>query len=416
MHENWLFFKHTFSLKRTFNAALAYSSFWLSRLLKRPIVWGLPPVFMVEPTNICNLKCPLCPSGAGTLKRPGQYLDLDHYKKLIDELASSAFMVLLWNQGESFMHENFLEMVRIASDKGLWPYASTNGHYMDDPDAIVKSGLGTLLMSVDGASKETYETYRRSGNFDLVIENLKKLTAAKKRLKSSTPVIHLQFIIMRHNEHELAKIEELARECGVDRLTLKTVQIYDDADIDTWLPENMDRSRYRVSRDDDGQAHFKMRQDYPNSCARLWTQPVLNAGGEIAVCCFDKDSDFAMGHLKDQSFKSIWKSKRFMDFRRAIFKSRSQFEMCRNCGEGVKLNLEQRDIKVDLSVNPRSKDAEATRSSTTAAAALDAATQGKVDQARASRQRRPQSRKDRLAKRDGVAGMSMGQGPKSKDD
>lgn len=407
MRESWLFFRHSFRFRRLWNAVKSYASYWLSSALKRPIVWGLPPVFMIEPTNVCNLKCPLCPTGAGTLKRPNRFLDWGVYERVVDELAPHAFMVLLWNQGESFLHPRFFDMVRRASDAGLWVYASTNGHYLEEPDKVVESGLGTLLVSVDGASAETYEAYRRSGNFEQVIAGLKALTAAKKRLGRATPVIHLQFIVMKHNEHEIEEIDRLARECGVDRLTLKTVQIYDDADIDVWLPDDLSQSRYSVVEDESGR-HFSMKHGFPDRCSRLWNQPVVNAGGEVAVCCFDKDSDFAMGASGERPFREIWTSRKYMAFRKALLKDRGQFEMCRNCGEGVKLNLEQRDLDVDLS-KPLGASLRKGRRDLLPPDEVA----GRIQRARDSRPREGSDREERRQGRTGVAGMSLGDGPRA---
>ncbi len=348
MHENLLFIRKTLSLARLWNALKIYLSYGISLLLRRPLVWGLPPVLMLEPTNICNLKCPLCPTGAGTLRRPGGYLPLETYRRLVEELSRKLFMVLLWNQGESFLHRDFLEMIRIADRCGIWTYASTNGHFLDDPAELVRTGLGTLLISVDGASAETYQTYRRSGDFQLVLDNMRRLVTAKRELGSATPVIHLQFIIMKHNEHELGEITRLAREIGVDRLTLKTVQIYSEEDIESWLPRDAARSRYRVMEDDGGRAHFTMKHGYPNRCLSLWNQAVVHAGGELVVCCFDKDSDFPMGDMGRDTFQEVWRSKRYQEFRRQLFRNRGRLPMCRNCGEGVKTIYRQREVDVDL--------------------------------------------------------------------
>ncbi|MCA9784491.1 MAG: SPASM domain-containing protein [Candidatus Cloacimonetes bacterium] len=427
MHENLLFIKHTLRLSRIWNAFTLYLSYGLSLVLRRPIVWGLPTVLMIEPTNLCNLKCPLCPTGAGTLRRHGSFMDFELYSKVIDEVWNRTFMILLWNQGESFMNKDFLRMVRYAADRGLWTYGSTNGHYLEDPEAVVRSGLGTLLVSVDGASATTYEAYRRSGNFEQVIGGLKGLVQAKRRLKSATPVIHLQFIIMRHNEHEIPAITRLAQECGVDRLTLKTVQIYDDADIPIWLPDNLAQSRYQVI-ESDGEQHFALKGGYKNRCQKLWNQPVVNAGGEIAVCCFDKDVDFPMGNMKQQGFREVWRSSRYQQFRAGLMENRSRLEMCRNCGEGVKLFHEQKDIHVDLSrtvdestvARPDEKEL-AERIKRNIDSTLEritpsdpARTQEQEARLKAAQQARPRtagSREQRRSERTGVAGLSLGHGP-----
>ncbi len=432
MRERWLFLRKAFRFRRAWNALLSYSSYGLSVLLRRPVVWGLPPVLMVEPTNVCNLKCPLCPTGAGTLKRPSAFLDSALYRRAVDELARDTFMLLLWNQGESFLHPEFLEMVRYADRAGLWTYASTNGHYLDRPEELVRSGLGTLLVSVDGATPETYRAYRRSGDFELVIRGLKELTAAKRRLGSPTPVVHLQFIVMRHNEHEIPEIDRLARECGVDRLTLKTVQIYDDQDIDVWLPEDPERRRYRIVGDGEGKRHFAMKHGVPNRCKRLWNQPVIHAGGEVTVCCFDKDSDYAMGNLARNSFHEIWRAGNFQDFRRTVFRGRERFEMCRNCGEGLRLNLEQRDLDVDLA-RPLSRSLKADPRGAVEPRELEQRLQAAEASRVGTAGDRNRERRDEAGENDseaagargsapgstnggGVAGMSLGAGPRHSEE
>ena len=83
---------------RLFNLASIYTSMYLSRLTGRQIVWGYPPVLMIEPTNICNLKCPMCPSGNGEMKRALGQLDLPGFKRVIDEIGDRLLQVQLWNQ------------------------------------------------------------------------------------------------------------------------------------------------------------------------------------------------------------------------------------------------------------------------------------------------------------------------------
>jgi len=338
------FLRRSLSFRKTWNLVKAMTSYGLSRLTKRPFVWGVPPVLMIEPTDICNLKCPLCPSGNGSLTRPKGFMDRQLFRQIVDEIAGRTHMLLLWNQGESMMHREFLDMVKYASERRLYTMVSTNGHYLRDPEAIVRSALDSLIVSLDGATPETYRKYRVGGVFEKVIDGTKALVAAKKRLRSKTPIIHLQFILFKHNEHEVDQMHRLARELGVDKITYKTAQIYKQEDIRLFLPDRDEFRRYDVQ---DASFRMKNGSGVPNRCRTLWLQPVLNWDGTVTACCFDKDANFAMGSYENgASFERLWNNMRFNAFRKKVLTDRAQIEMCRNCTEGIKTNYAERDIVV----------------------------------------------------------------------
>ena len=95
-----------FTLKRAVNTVKIVSSFALSRVIRKPVVWGMPISYSIEPTNHCNLKCPECPSGLGSLTRPLGLLQFDDFKKLIDEIKHTGFYIQLFFQGEPYINKN----------------------------------------------------------------------------------------------------------------------------------------------------------------------------------------------------------------------------------------------------------------------------------------------------------------------
>jgi len=344
------FIRKALSPRKTWNVAVAMTSYGLSRLTRRPFAWGVPPVLMIEPTNWCNLRCPLCPSGNGTLRRPRGFMDPALFHRVVDQVRGRALMVLLWNQGESFLHEDFLGLVRYAAAAGLYTMASTNGHFLRDPDAIVRSGLDSLIISIDGATEETYRQYRVGGSFEKVIEGTKAVVAAKRRLRSRTPIIHFQLILFRHNEHELAAARALAVSLGVDKVTYKTAQVYDPDEAARFLPGNEAFRRYDL----DGDA-FRLRLRagvhagppvVPNRCRTLWLQPVVNWDGTVTPCCFDKSADFVMGRLSgdDGTLAEVWDGGRLNAFRRRVLTGRARIDMCRNCTEGIRSTYAEQDL------------------------------------------------------------------------
>src|SRR3989344_4099762 len=117
------FFRYA-ALNRKFYNYLAVN---VSRKLKLPKAWGYPYTIMIEPTNICNLKCPLCPTGVGELHRASGLMDLDNFKKFIDEVSGHVLHLRMWNWGEPFLNRNIGEMVSYAKAGGMFVNLSTNG-------------------------------------------------------------------------------------------------------------------------------------------------------------------------------------------------------------------------------------------------------------------------------------------------
>jgi MoaA/NifB/PqqE/SkfB family radical SAM enzyme len=336
INENIRFLRKAFTLPRTWNAIKVYTGYFLSLVTRKPIIWGYPPVVMIEPTNICNLRCPLCPSGNGTLKREKGYMTIETFCKIIDQVHHKSFMVVLWNQGEPFLNHDILAMIRYASDKKMFTLLSTNGNIQPACDKLVQSGLDSLIISLDGATQETYNKYRINGKLTDVLNLAKELVTSRRKLHRKNPLLRWQFLVMKHNEHEIDAIKQLAKEIQVDNLELKTVQIYEKEDVDNFLPLNPRYRRYKITGD-----NFELKAGILNRCRRIWVNAIVNWNGKMSVCCFDKDIEQEIGNINDEKLIKIWKGKGFQKFRRQILANRQVFPMCVNCGESVKMRVKQ---------------------------------------------------------------------------
>ena len=330
---------YAFSWARAWNAAKVLCSMAVSRVISRPVVWGQPFMLMVEPTNHCNLKCPLCPSGNGEMTRDRGRMDLESYKRLIDEVGDKLILLMLWNQGEPFINRCFTEMVRYARDRRIPTLTSTNGHYLrnaEQAEAVVRSGLDEIIISLDGVDQETYQQYRVGGDIERVFEGTRLLVAARRRLGAENPVISLQFIVMKQNQGDVRRAEEIARELLTqdDKFLIKTAQVYNRDEADKFLPDDPSLRRY----EDNGSNGLRVKGQPAAGCKVLWYSSMVNWDGRVAPCCFDKDIDYSMGQAfdTDSTFGGIWKDRLYMDFRRNLLKDRAYADMCRNCSEGYR--------------------------------------------------------------------------------
>ena len=296
-------------------------------LLKKPIMWGLPPVITVEPTNRCNLDCPLCVTGSGNMTRLAGRMELQTFQKLIDDIADTVWYVIFYHQGEPYLNNAFLPAVRYAKDRGLYTETSTNAHYLDERNAVrtIEAGLDAMIVSVDGVTQQSYEKYRVKGELQRVLDGIRTLVAAKKRLRSKTPYVLLQFLVMRHNEHEIPEIKALAKELGVDRLLLKNIQVetYDEAL--EWMPKAENFQRYRI-----GEGDISVRGG-KGVCPRPWLSSLVNWDGTVVPCCFDKNGHHTMGDVNNgEKFVQIWSKAEYNDFRDKMLNDRSAIDICRN--------------------------------------------------------------------------------------
>ena len=322
------------TLRRVWNGLQVFGSYQLSRISGKAIQWGYPVSISFEPTTSCNLRCPECPSGLRAFSRPTGMLEKNFFKQTIDDISKELLYLIFYFQGEPFLNRDFLEMVTYASKKGIYTATSTNAHYLTDEVArkTVESGLDRLIISIDGTTQDVYQQYRVGGKLDKVLEGARNIVKWKKELKSKTPFVFFQFLVVKPNEHQIEDIKRLAKETGVDEVRFKTAQIYDyENDPNQLIPTISKFSRYKKNTDGIHVAKNKL----ANHCWKLWHANVITFDGLVVPCCFDKDAMHQLGNLKNDTFRNIWKNSNYKQFRSELMNSRKNIDICANCSEGV---------------------------------------------------------------------------------
>jgi len=289
----------------------------------------------IEPTTACNLGCPECPSGLKAFSRPTGNLKEDFFRNVINEVKNELIYLIFYFQGEPYINPKFLDMVAYASQNNIYSITSTNGHFLSNEMAkkTIESGLDRLIISIDGTTQEVYEQYRKEGDLDTVIEGAKNVVKWKRELKSKTPHIIFQFLVVKPNEHQIQEVAELAKEIGVDEVKYKSAQIYDYQNGHPLIPETSKYSRY--IKDDNGK--YRLKYSIKNECWKLWHSAVITWDGSVVPCCFDKDAAHKLGNLKSSSFRKIWHSSAYQAFRKDVFNDRNSIDICTNCTEGCQV-------------------------------------------------------------------------------
>lgn len=321
--------------KRAWNAMRILGSYFYSKMTGNPVHWGMPIAISFEPTTSCNLRCPECPSGLRSFTRPTGMMEEKLYKRTIDELADTLLYLIFYFQGEPYLHPKFFELVQYAHNKGIYTATSTNAHYLTDEKArrTVESGLDRLIISIDGTTQDVYQQYRVGGNLEKVLEGTRNIIKWKKELKSATPHVIFQFLVVKPNEHQIEDVKKLAEEMGVDEVGLKTAQIYDYEEGSDLIPTIEKYSRYQVQAD----GKYSIKNKFVDHCWKMWHSCVITWDGAVVPCCFDKDAEYKLGDMKTSTFRQLWKGKKYRDFRASLIRSRSEIEMCKNCTEGTQV-------------------------------------------------------------------------------
>jgi radical SAM protein with 4Fe4S-binding SPASM domain len=274
--------------------------------------------------------------GKNELVRRNNLMAFGLYKKIIDEVYRHITSLLLYFQGESFLHPHFYEMIRYAVKKKVFTMTSTNGHYLDEENAmnIVRSGLHKIVISMDGVTQDVYEQYRRGGDLKNVIQGIRNLVYWKKKYNSKTPFIVVQFLVFKHNQHQIEDFKKKAYELGANKAEIKIPQLYDFSKLEHKVSTIPGYSRYQH----DKHHRVKLKGNIRNRCLRIWRAMVITTDGNAVPCCFDKKAEHIMGNIEKDSIQSIWTGKEFKAFRGKVLTSRKAISICQNCSEGVDIS------------------------------------------------------------------------------
>jgi len=324
----------------------------LEYLLGRKRLRSNPVKLTIESTSICNLRCPACFTGAGETGRARGHMSPELYDQLLDELGPYLFELEFHNWGEPLLAKQLVPMVERAARRGIATTISTNFSIPFDAEraeALVRSGLSLLGVSIDGARQETYEQYRVRGNLELVLKNCRLVRDAKRRLRSATPRLIWEFHVFEHNAKDVALAREMAAELEMEISVDKGWVVGEEWD-----------------RGGDFAYFFNPR---PYRCPFLWRHAVVNNDGGVAPCCgtFYEEDDrgkIAAGAngsngASAPTFRKVWNNDKFVRARR-FFDSRTGSEadrqdVCFDCPitisyEGLKRHCAAGGTRADFQV------------------------------------------------------------------
>jgi len=348
--------RHYLSAAKLLNMAVVN----LEMRLGRERLAGRPYVFKIEPTNLCNTTCRLCPTGLGFAGRPRGKMTLAQFQRIIDRIKSFAYAVDLSNWGDPLIVPDIYAMVSYAHRAGMWTYLSSNLHAFrpdrGDAEAMVRSGLDMLNCSLHGVSQAAYAAYQPGKQIGPILDRIRALVDTKRRLGSFSPVIRLFFVVTRRNEHEIDAFRLLAEQLGAEAVfipaSLNLRLAGRDANLQDlgWSPDECRNRRdllkrewlpadprwvapwYRAEPADPPAARTR-RVRKPYTCTWPWQAMVINWDGGVSACCGVLDQREDLGNVFTTPLTQVWNSPAYQAVRRSFRETipPGTGEPCRSC-------------------------------------------------------------------------------------
>ena len=321
------FFSTQKSIKQRWNMLLTFYNY----LVKKLYLNNYPISLTIDPCNLCNLNCELCPSGLKIPGRKQSIMRFDIFKKIIDECGPYLWDIYLFNWGEPLLNKELFRMIEYAKKYHIDTTVSTNLNYFNEEvcKKLIESGLDILIVSLDGASQNSVQHYQKGSDFELVVSNMERIVKLKNKLDSKLPLVQWRYLENTLNEHEIEKAKTLAKQLGIDKLEIASFRcnMADELflnnenqyqNVKSWLPKDEKLSMYDYKR--------KKKKKIKKLCRLLWFESVVNPYGSISPCCaswYERD-DF--GNISSSSFIEIWNNQEYKTARR-IYTNRKKIPM-----------------------------------------------------------------------------------------
>lgn len=272
----------------------------------------MPTMVNIEPTNKCNLKCVMCPRDE--MERSLGTMSMDTFRKVADECAEMGVNLITLNgYGEPFISDNIFEMIDYAMRIGLQVKINTNGHYLNEKNVnrLLMSPPTHLSISLDGATKETYEKVRIRGNFERVMKNLETLLELRRLNPHSTMKVSLQIIRMDETEEEIEQFKSEWKD-RVDEISIPNVHNWGGVFKESGALGEQNLNRF--------------------PCRELWRTMMVFCDGSTSICCAVFDDNMNMGNIAQKSLKEIWKGSDYQKLRELHLSGRyDEIDICKDC-------------------------------------------------------------------------------------
>ncbi|MBW1789826.1 MAG: radical SAM protein [Deltaproteobacteria bacterium] len=314
------------SLKKRVNLLLS----GLNLVYRHTRPWSWPIHSLVELTNYCNISCHVCPTGQDLLRRKPANIDMGMLARIMDEMGPYLLTVSLWAWGESLLHPEFPEAVRILRQHGVVPILSTNGQNLTDErvlEGLLKEPPAYLIVAIDGLTQKTHAAFRTGADLKTCLAGVERLAELKRRRGLKKPVLHMRMIATKANQYEIGDAKAFAEKHGFDMLSLRTLSMKEamSGPHSELLPELEELRAYKYINN-----RMVKRNDFV--CQNVFAFPAVYLDGTIPICEQDYNAEVTCGRFGNGvSFADIWFGRKARKIRKIVKHNMETFAACREC-------------------------------------------------------------------------------------
>ena len=276
---------------------------------------NFPSYIMFDLTNLCNARCIHCPQSMDFLgKEKTSFLSLDAFRSAINQCRGQKIdFIRITADGEPTLHPNFWEMIEYACESRLAPVGVTsNGSALNPKNAerLLASDLFMIDISIDAASKETFERVRAGLSYERVIRNVETLLQFREQMRSELKVV-VSFVQQKENQHEVEDFET-----------------YWEGKVDEVLIREMHTNV--GANDNVGSSEVGLNTRWP--CPHLWRRVVINHDQRLKACPIDWDGRLLNEDIKVRDIGGQWHGDFYHDYRMQHLNNAHALEsVCRTC-------------------------------------------------------------------------------------
>jgi radical SAM protein with 4Fe4S-binding SPASM domain len=304
-----------------------------------------PSKVFIEPTNVCNFKCKICPQSTN-LKIPKGFMDLGLYEHILSQIRVNNCRVVLHLFGEPLLHPQIDLMIKKAKENKLNVKLHTNGSLLtfNLSKKIVDSGLDRIVFSFNGAdSKETYEQICEGVKFDMIVDNIRNFL--KIRQQKNNHLLRVGF--------ELVKLNDNSNTHQIIKSFKKLFKDYKNLDFDcipahSWVGKFSQKLNLKT----------RPQSNFYAPCQHLWNEFCICWDGIVVACCKDMQRDYVIGDIKKETLLEIWNGEKIVKLRKMLIKKKfHKINLCKYCERlwaiNVDRNLFKRLVKKILIIGRR---------------------------------------------------------------
>lgn len=329
---NYIYFSLLFGTKNPFLVKLLY---WLE---------PYPSFLEVEVTTRCPLKCLFCERTYW--QEPNRDMTFQEFKGIIDQFPRLKWIGLT-GIGESFVNQDFLKMLRYVKGKNIFVELYDNFFLVEEKTAraLIEMGIDKIFISLDAATKETYEKIRVGSNFERVIDNLKNFLRQKREKKAYFPQLAFHFVVNKLNIQEIPQYIELVHNLTPEENTAvqftRMLHSFKEAEnLFVEMPEDI--MKEAEERGKKFGLKIVWSADIPQKKPKVsfcteWTMPFIFVTGDVIPCCAGNEAgcrqfqkETALGNIFEKPFKEIWRGEKYRSLRKSLKEGKTPLS-CKNC-------------------------------------------------------------------------------------